>query len=443
MRRVNNAIGQREFVPTEVNYDTRMVAMRDSLLAASTIAGSGAARLDALLNDSVPTQSESFAGIDDFERVSLVYVRSGTLKAASAWDPDSADAIVELRQVHLYFEEVGTGPLISEQDMRERLMFARSTGFLLLGPDECIAVLRRRDGLDYTFCDVFENNDQGVLRNLGGYHFSGLESRAAAKRIATLDSTDTDRYLCSALGDCMWWLREGMPISALQAERLRNTVKLLRQHKLVAPVERLASGARCIRSFIRDGSTASTQALRPYSEGWRHYPTSGDAHYFGIWVNPVKRETLCYCEQDVTHVMCDDDAQFRAEMLNLAQQYAASRSPSLYAIGDCGTTACFDSLTFLQGNVKTLNLSGSDALKDSDDRLIAPLFGHLKLDSAAVTTIANGEQIELKASEFELDLLDTRAYGAHLAFLNRAFDRLQVLVRIDGEAVEFSCFVDN
>lgn len=48
------------------------------------------------------------------------------------------------------------------------------------------------------------------------------------------------------------------------------------------------------------------------SKGWAQLDTSQDASYYGNWINPLTRELVSYCEGDVTHTQCDDDADFVA-----------------------------------------------------------------------------------------------------------------------------------
>jgi hypothetical protein len=51
-----------------------------------------------------------------------------------------------------------------------------------------------------------------------------------------------------------------------------------------------------------------------YAEGWAQLDTSQDASYFGTWLNPTLRQTLCYCEGDVTVVTVDTDEELVAEV---------------------------------------------------------------------------------------------------------------------------------
>ncbi|MCK1741369.1 hypothetical protein IVA80_10955 [Bradyrhizobium sp. 139] len=50
------------------------------------------------------------------------------------------------------------------------------------------------------------------------------------------------------------------------------------------------------------------------SDGWAQLDTRQDAPYYGTWVNPVKRELFNYCEGDLTHTLCSDDADFTTSL---------------------------------------------------------------------------------------------------------------------------------
>lgn len=52
-----------------------------------------------------------------------------------------------------------------------------------------------------------------------------------------------------------------------------------------------------------------------FKNGWAQLDTRQDASYYGNWINPLTRELFSYCEGDVTHIRCDDDADFAAEVL--------------------------------------------------------------------------------------------------------------------------------
>ena len=54
------------------------------------------------------------------------------------------------------------------------------------------------------------------------------------------------------------------------------------------------------------------------AKGWAQVDTKQDASYFGTWCNPTTFELMSYCEGDVTHTQCDNEAEFTAEVRELA-----------------------------------------------------------------------------------------------------------------------------
>lgn len=47
-----------------------------------------------------------------------------------------------------------------------------------------------------------------------------------------------------------------------------------------------------------------------YKKGWAQLDTRQDASYYGNWINPLTLELFSYCEGDLTHTQCDDEADF-------------------------------------------------------------------------------------------------------------------------------------
>lgn len=56
-------------------------------------------------------------------------------------------------------------------------------------------------------------------------------------------------------------------------------------------------------------------------EGWEQFDTNQDAWYFGIWVNPQRREIVTYAAGDVTRVICLDAAHYNAELKSMCEFY--------------------------------------------------------------------------------------------------------------------------
>jgi hypothetical protein len=50
------------------------------------------------------------------------------------------------------------------------------------------------------------------------------------------------------------------------------------------------------------------------SNGWAQIDSKQDAPYYGQWANPITCELASYCEGDVTHTKCADEAEFIAAL---------------------------------------------------------------------------------------------------------------------------------
>lgn len=432
---LNKPYADREFVyDSKIDYGT-VVPVDQSSIAGTPAIGNGATILAEILRDFPPGQPKSFAGITDFERVAMVHMRHDT--------PGRVNGKVKrLVQIPLYFQEVKAFQPIDAEHLRQREVFARATGFVLLGPDECLAVLQDSTDGSYTFCDVFENNDLGVVRELAGIYADSVDFHAKSSRIADLNVTETDRAISKALGDDMWWSRQTDIVSPQQIERMRLTSRLLMAHKSDAPPERRASGALVHRSFISNGDTGSTAHMRPRSEGWLRYPTSQDAWYYGVWANPVKLQTLSYCEQDVTHIVCETQEQFDAEMADMARFHGRHMRPSMIGIGDDGVSASFDVLSFLQEPTKEICFELGAAAKDAEGQWRAPLAGTLKMDHPLVHRMEEGQSSVLGRDAFELNLLDPRGHDQkHEVTLSCSEGTLWVSVKFEDSDLEFKASV--
>lgn len=47
-----------------------------------------------------------------------------------------------------------------------------------------------------------------------------------------------------------------------------------------------------------------------YKNGFAQIDTQQDAPYYGIWTNPWTRETVTYCEGDITFETCESDEEY-------------------------------------------------------------------------------------------------------------------------------------
>lgn len=59
------------------------------------------------------------------------------------------------------------------------------------------------------------------------------------------------------------------------------------------------------------------------AEGWEQFDTDQDAAYYGFWVNPITRQTLCYCEGDWILVECPTVESYNAEIRAACQFHGA------------------------------------------------------------------------------------------------------------------------
>jgi hypothetical protein len=338
-----------------------------------------------------------------------------------------------LIQLPLYFQEVRQFFPQDPLQLHQRMLLAAATGYMLMGRDEVIAVLHEVPHGNI-FCDTFEVNTDGVARSLAGYYADSIVRDSKPQYISKLNVTEVGKAISQAIGELYWWSGKKQAFNHIQVERMRNTIRLLRAHENFAPDERTSSGAVIRRSFIQNGNTGSVSPILRQHTGWRRYPTSSDAWYYGCWLNPVLRETLTYAEQDVSHVICDNEEQFQQELANMAQFHGTNRSPSAMGYGEDGSTAYFDSLFFMQGAQRTARF---DSGGKEGNQWTAPLFGSLSLEHPAVLALTASALTELPADAFELDKLNPRAFVPHVVRAKLTAAGYEVVVGFsDGQVAQ-------
>lgn len=426
---------EREFVEGE--FSGLMVAMADiDDVGVQPNAGVAAANLLEILRDTPPGRAVQFAGISDFTRASLVHIRAH-------WPGKRGTNVLRIAQLPLYYAEVAPYTPLTAEVLRQRLVFARNTGFLLLGADECLAVVHavETDGRRVEFLDVWENNDRGQVRKINGI-YRLWDELLIQRRIADMDELETADALTKARGDFIWWSDKHDITSPQQVARMQQTLQRLAEHAPKAPPARTARGSIKRRWFIESSSKGAVAHMTRRSEGWQPYATNQDAWYFGYWVNPVKREILSYTEGDVEHLVCDTAEQFSDELADLAKVYGERRVPCMAAYGPDGVSYGFDSLTFLEGEVKTMCFRSAEPEKRIADEIVCPVMGHLKLDSTAVLDLKEGQRVELGRVSFELDLLNPRSFApGYQAWGERANGALVVHLKFKGDETVHSVIV--
>ena len=63
-----------------------------------------------------------------------------------------------------------------------------------------------------------------------------------------------------------------------------------------------------------------------FKKGFAQIDTTEDASYFGNWVNFKTRELITYCEGDLTVIKCDDEKEFKEQLLKVVSWYKKNKS---------------------------------------------------------------------------------------------------------------------
>lgn len=391
-------------VPTYVENLSRMLQVHEHPLFNPDYMRALQAHVNSLF-----AQQPDFGGVQGIEAATLVLFRN----------PEHAgtvgSTVKQIVQLPLYFQEIKPFAPLSAQQLQQRLTLALETGHLLLGRDEALAVLHESDG-GYIFCGTFESNSDGVARSLAGYYADNVIRESRPRSIADLNITDTRRAIADTVGTMYWWAGQKLAFNQQQSTRMRTTLDLLKAHELVAPDERTASGAVIRRSFIENGNTGSVAHLVPRASGWRRYGTSQDAWYYGCWINERTLQTLTYAEQDVSHVICENYAQFHAELKAMAQHHGRHRTPSAMGYGETGSTAFFDTLFLMQGNHRSIRFDTGLSVKDGENNWNVPMFGALALEHPATLALTKDRLDPIPPDAFELDVLNPQSFVPHTAY---------------------------
>ncbi len=72
---------------------------------------------------------------------------------------------------------------------------------------------------------------------------------------------------------------------------------------------------KTVKKFIEDGDRYVFDfSLCTTGKGFAQLDTCQDAHYFGMWANPTKRQVVTYAEGDLTVKNADSDSEFVDEI---------------------------------------------------------------------------------------------------------------------------------
>lgn len=313
-----------------------------------------------------------------------------------------------------------------------RLVDAKVTGMLMVGPDEKVALRYRRvDGSLGVV--VYLNNDQGIPRHVEVGHVDDIESARDQRRIADLTQVEAAQAAARVKEQLLYGQANPNALTALQLERLKLEASLLDGHHARTAPQRTVSGAVITRWFIGGGDVGAIASITPPHKGWVRYGTEKDAWYFGVKINPVLLETMTFAEGDVSHVECDTLEQFMAELEDMAKFYGASRSPSVVGLGGGIRTEYFNNLTLLRGDVRTVRLFKDGVPDAAEGAAAVPLFGALKIDHPDVTRLKLWEVQRVLTTAFELDLYNPMAFWAYEASVQRTPEGFVVIVMVDGK----------
>lgn len=422
---------------TKHNFNLRTLAMRQYVavrycrFVQDEHAGAALALLNLLqdLRQATGAWPTDYAGIKDCAK-RAVLVR---------WSDNFAlhgHASVGIVELPVYFREVRQHQPMSPEALAQRVAFAEATGFLLMQPDETIAVTRSsRDG-QHMLVDAVRCQSSGIPVFFAGVHDSNLAYKSEQRSIARdLDVEDARRALAESMGDLLWWSNPDNLSCPEHVRRLRQTVDLLEKHIPTARPKRTATGA-IITS--RDGaSKGAFDAATARECGWMHYDTWQDAWYFEVRINPRTLEVMTFAEGDISHVKCETADQFLPELAELARFYGKQRSACAVAHGPGVTTQFFDTL-FLEpgdgGEYRVMKrpcihvaLNGNAGLETQQ----APLFAALLVDGPAWRSLAQGPDdvpVTLTSADIRLDQLNPLAFESFACKATKRGDCIELVV---------------
>jgi hypothetical protein len=58
-----------------------------------------------------------------------------------------------------------------------------------------------------------------------------------------------------------------------------------------------------------------------YANGWAQIDTPEDAHYFGIWINPIELKIFSYIEGDISEFIADNQYELMEEFERIVNFY--------------------------------------------------------------------------------------------------------------------------
>lgn len=332
-----------------------------------------------------------------------------------------------------YFGDVA-GPewVIAVQAMEQRLAAARASGLLAMGPNEAIAIVLGDE------CDArsqmvaaFMTDEHARVRAIDGVYPHGWQIQGPGVRfIRDLHRHATAEAERETLTELALETCGRYPASTRRVGLLQATLNALREHARTAPQERNANGALIERIASRCGSVAGMERAFGLSTdaGWRTYPTGDDAWYFGIFVNFAAMQTISYVEGDIVLAKCPDRESFDRELAEMAHFYGPKRKPSAVGISAAGRTPFWEGLfERITASFKEVVFADSTAPRDP------PVLVRVK---SSVAQHAGGEANYVPLCEWEIDLLDPRAFHAAALQVQKVDGGMELRLHLTGDQPE-------
>jgi hypothetical protein len=100
------------------------------------------------------------------------------------------------------------------------------------------------------------------------------------------------------------------------------------------------NGNTVVDGFLCDPSGEGRYLFREglKDKNWRRFLTRQDAHYFGVWINDVTRQSANYCEGDTCITTCHSEESYQKELADLREFHSPPKPDTMLVTGDDGST---------------------------------------------------------------------------------------------------------
>lgn len=101
----------------------------------------------------------------------------------------------------------------------------------------------------------------------------------------------------------------------------RTTAQIVAAIRQVDHANSNKQGNRIYRMYWDSDRYIFDSASDFAQSSWQQFDTDQDAHYFGVWVNPVNMQVLTYVEGDWSLVVCEDVDHYHKELQAMCEFY--------------------------------------------------------------------------------------------------------------------------